>query len=745
MLSMNYSLIQDLYKKKRGQPQGGVSRKMPCGQLESCGTCLWDASGIRTNSSSHMSEESCIWCEDSSACMPHGSECNNILNASSVRWECPDLQCLLARVSFNVYVCEVELVFWVSVILVLFNILYLLWVRAVVQKPWKIPGQGNTARMRWLNLSADIEEDLVSNDDDGPHTMSYNSTFTAELKCPRCTEFRECRGCFLTRLTFLPSLICLTTSASNIISALFFSLRSHFYVPYYIVTNLIGIILFICVGFYTRTIEPALGGKWDPYLLRFAWLLRGRPYAAVFPNHFDPNSTFKKVDEPGPQKRKGTIGSLPQFPSLFYDRVKSPNGVKQESPTGDVKTEAEAEQQQEDKISEESKTELEQLEATTSTQPSQPPQTVQHEREEDLELVQVGNEDLDSESESLGVVWDLDQNFIVAEEVQDMVQIDTAVPLLAANEVDPVVDVVKNLSPLFQVSIISFIKANVLSGENECEERVVWAESPKVFDVICHEQMFLHMMITITSSSALFFLMAHDEELPVTIMVGSIGLIITGCILLIGGLTTIASHLSSCKRVYVMTTHNLITVYSGIWSPTLASTPNADVSCAYTCTYKEFGSQRIVLSWKQQAGVHRRMDAPPFHEFPCIEKLDSLVNKIKRFCPPLSVRNVIGADELLGEWRILMSMVYIVLLLSITTTHYNTVPTNILALFVICSASACCAGFMKGIRHHLTDFESITNFSKKTKSKWHRPRWIAKVFFFSLFFLFFSSNSFTIK
>eukprot|EP01060_Flectonema_neradi_P033347 TRINITY_DN5583_c0_g1_i2.p1 TRINITY_DN5583_c0_g1~~TRINITY_DN5583_c0_g1_i2.p1 ORF type:complete len:753 (+),score=81.38 TRINITY_DN5583_c0_g1_i2:75-2333(+) len=701
---------------------------MPCSELGSCGTCLWDASNIHTSNSSEG--ESCIWCADTSLCLPHGSECLNTLNTSSVRWNCPDLQCLLARVSFNVYVCEVELVFWVSVMLVLLNILYLMWVSAVAQKPWRVPGLGNTARMTWLNLRADIEEDLVSNENDEVQIPPE----AAELKCPRCSEYKECPGCFLTRLTFLPSLISLTTSASNIISALFFSLRSHFYIPYYIVTNLVGIILFVFVAMYVRATEPSLGGQWDPYLLRLAWLLRGRPYPVVFPHHLNLNSTAKH-EEPATQKRKGTIVTLPQFPSLFsnlYDRVKSP--ATRESPVNEnEKTNEKESPEDQDDDTTSVKTVEQKADDAEEAQPSQTEQAGEGEErggeeargEDELELVQVG-EGEESESEESELVWDLDQNFIVAEEVQDMIHIDTAVPLLAVSDSDPVVDIVKNLPPIFQASIISFIKENVRSGENEAEERVVWAESPQVSEVIQHELMFLHMMITITTSSALFFLMAHDGELPVTIMVGGVGLTISGCVLLIGGLVTIATHLASCKRVYVMTTHNLITVYSGIWSPTIASTPNADVSCAYTCTYSEFGSQRTVLSWKQQAGTGRRMDAPPFHQFPCIKRVNSLVNKIKRFCPPLTSRNVVGSDELLGEWRILMSMVYILLLLSITTTHYNTVPANILALFVTCSASACCAGFMKGIRHHLTDFESITNYSKKVKSKWHRPRWRAK-------------------
>ncbi|KAJ9468500.1 hypothetical protein DIPPA_27524 [Diplonema papillatum] len=771
-----------------------------CEVLTACGECLWDASRVE----SHVVGLECLWCLDTSTCVPNGTEvgCEDIVMTDSSRFDCPELQCHLAPISFNVYICDPMVMagFWLNIIILVFCIAYCFWAKTIGERPWALQGLMNLAKHHWASTvedPADIDtqertsfENTVDRFDQTVDSLATDRVFAINLdRCSDCTDKQECGWCTVVRVAFLPVLLSATTCVSTIIATLLFSLKTTFFIPYTLITSAIAVLSFVAFASYVRRVGQS-GLSWDPYYLRLAWILRGRHISAVFKEQGAGADVEEEVFE-----GKGAIRSLPQFPSFFgdlYDKVSSPRGgpkgAKVErgvSPMPPAGADADADDGKNRSNSDaaaagaddpgrsadhsagakdsDGRNNNDSSGANTTTgsnsrgasnnhtsqanissgtrsqsaeirkSPSRPRATSSDSIDPvDLEdsfaspfprLPRSASEQAETE---IGSLWNRDRENIVAQVVQTMVQINDLIPILAESLDDPLIERVRGLDDKFRNKLQAILTDNTLGEEHE-EELIVWCHKPPVLHVLLQEMTFLHSTATAVVVAILFFLSASDEDLSFQNIVGAGNLYAIGAIILTSSLVIIALFFVSSDKVYVLTTHNVITMCNGLSDVHVIVEPNIDVTCGMVCTYTEFGVTQAAFSWRQPRGANRRMAAPISSEFTCLTEtaVEQLVNKVKKFCPPLNGKVWDGwKAELLSEWRLHMALTYGALLLSVTTFHYQTVPADILLLWTLCCASFCIAVFARGMRHHLSTYEFFD--AKQKRSKWQKPRWRTK-------------------
>eukprot|EP01061_Rhynchopus_euleeides_P011008 TRINITY_DN20578_c0_g1_i1.p1 TRINITY_DN20578_c0_g1~~TRINITY_DN20578_c0_g1_i1.p1 ORF type:complete len:782 (+),score=294.35 TRINITY_DN20578_c0_g1_i1:42-2387(+) len=739
-----------------------------CSGLTSCGMCLWDATVVVED---HERDLECHWCITTSTCVPSqtAGSCQNLLFSNETHSVCPELQCHLAPVAFNVYAClsPALVLFWFNVALLVYCILLLLWIRAVGQKPWAVPGLRSTAKRRWEGISLapsapsnDLEEafDHLDDDIDAEYTEVLSTPGSSSKKeCRHCKKGSECGWCTMTRVAFLPLLLTCTTGVTNIVTTLLFSLKPSFYIPYMSATLLLVVITH--VAFFGKFLYPLLKGNasWDPAYIRMAFMLRGRRIDSVFSRHKEGDMSEDEHNDTL-KERKGIVPYLSQFPSFFgglYDMVYGPDanqaedGTPADPPAPPVETPPIAPIGTSSSSVPSCMT-VEVPEVALAAPSAGTPQP------QNLELstssvtlqvpVQTGTNPLGSSRNTpspMGTplggehgaapsrrnsAYALEtrdsRHLIMAENMADMVEAESdGVPLLLESQDDSLARKLQSLDPALRQCLL-----DLLSAEEEVEnERVVWCCVPAFKHLLLHDMMFLHTCATIVLSSILFFSIASDSDLRVYKIIGPTNLHVVGVLAVVIPCLIVAMFVASCQRAYFMTTHNVMTLCKGLWGITAAVQSNQDIGCGLVSRYQEFGVHFSAFSWRQPIGQKRRMPALPLSEFACINNpsdMKTLIQKVRRFCPPFSSSIWKGStQELAQEWRLHMALVYSALLLCCTTFHYTeAVPVNILVLAFVCCASFCVAVFSKGLRHHFTRNTPLD--TSRSKSKWHKPRWV---------------------
>eukprot|EP01059_Diplonema_ambulator_P019187 TRINITY_DN3202_c0_g2_i1.p1 TRINITY_DN3202_c0_g2~~TRINITY_DN3202_c0_g2_i1.p1 ORF type:complete len:700 (+),score=193.07 TRINITY_DN3202_c0_g2_i1:31-2130(+) len=659
-----------------------------CDQLATCGMCLWDASVVEAG---HILDYACQWCLEKGKCVSNATAeaegCTTVLDTvvhNSHRGQCPDLQCHLAPISFNVYVCEGVVIgaFWMNVAILMCCIGFIFWVKTIGQHPWKFQGLTNVARSRWQGMHTDVDDlelGAMQSSTGSRESVEQRSTTTnrQEKSCYACTANQECDWCSTARIAFLPVLISTVTCIANILATILFSLRRNFFEPYTLTTSSIAVFTMLAFVYHISRLN---GPTWDPYYLRLTVLLKGRSVAQVFPIYHQGHIPQEPPEPATP--RRGAIEYLNQFPSFFGELYNRVAGVTepQPQPTGQPDEGAYEKAREKPK--------------STSSQRVETPRTP-----------------LPPECSPIEA----------EEEETPLIRVSEPVLMLVDNRHDPLVSIVKSLEPRLMNKLKSVLEEN----EDDEEEAVVWCYRPSIVDLVMHDVLFFHIMGTVMAGSTLFFLIASDPDLPLTKIVGRTNLYVIGCVVLASACTLVSLFIISCSRVYVLTTHHILTLYYGLWNVTATVQHKSDVKCAMVFTYYECGKKQIVFSWRQPAGPDRRMKAPACAQFPCIKKPEDLIKKLLRFCPPVDDR--VWRDTkgiLLNEWRVYMAFFYGLLLLSITSFHYKTVPTNILILGTVCCGSACVGVFMRGMRYHNASYRPVV--SKAKKSKHRKPLWVPR-------------------
>ena len=746
--------------------------------------CLWDATVVVADGYNDLE---CHWCLSSNECVPSDDIGNcpppGLGLSNESHSICPELQCHLAPIAFNVYACLPSYVtlFWFNVALLIWCIILFLWVRAIGQKPWSVQGLCGTARMRWEGNeitpqanTQDLEEafDHVDEGFDAEYTEVL-STATglsqAKNECRHCKKGRECDWCNMTRIAFLPLLMTATTAISNMFATLLFSLRINFFIPYMCTTLLLGVLSHVV--FYVKFLRPLNKGNsvWDPLYIRLAFMLRGRRIESVFARHREGDSS-EDENAQTLRMRKGSIPYLAQMPSFFgglYDRVSaavatSPtqqdaearealgedvpdaattasDGHSTASPHEANAASSSAAAQADDQVL--CTPPAPQPQASSSSAALRPPIPLRNPLNAAVTagistkppLASAGSMAmLSRRSNSMGFGSNVQlrdsRQAIVEENMQDMTAITSAeVPLLVESENDPLVATMQNMDAVLKARLLQ-----ALSSEEDVEnEKVVWASTPLKKHLIMHDITFLHLCATIVVSSALFFSIASDPQLKVYKIIGAANLHVVGVLAVIIPAVLVALFVRSCDRMYIVTTHNVVTLSKGFVGVNIAVHANQDIRCGLVSRYKEFGMNFAAFSWRQPSGAEkRRMPALPFSEFSCINNgadMKNLLDKVRRFCPPLSGGVWKGStEEMAQEWRLLMALAYGTFLMCCTTFHYtNVVPVHILILTFVCCASFCVAIFSKGLRSHFT-LNTPFDTSRRS-SKWHKPTWQAKV------------------
>eukprot|EP00754_Rhynchopus_humris_P034437 Rhum_TRINITY_DN15766_c0_g1::Rhum_TRINITY_DN15766_c0_g1_i1::g.162069::m.162069 len=786
-----------------------------CNELTACGMCLWDATIVQAE---HEVDLECHWCQTTQRC-ESGIEaltCPQLISGNASHTACPELGCHLAPVSFNVYACRPEVLaaFWVHVSIFAVCMVAVLWVRALSQKPWTVPGLQATARRSWARAavtpsvhgqdSSDLGEalDVEERELQGTYTEVFAGSGAwgegargSTKSCPHCADAEgECGWCRLSRIAFLPVLICTTTVTSNMLVILLFSLRSSFFRLYLLLTAVMtGLCLLWFHYTYVRAATATNRPAWDPYYLRLSLLLRGRAIRAVFARHSGDGGPDD--DEAGAggaaSDRKGSIAYLTQMPSFFGDMYSGLSSMVYGSGFGtpkrgagggdagknaaghhahgagaggsaardhdrpgvweegealppDVTVTARVSLANEDSAATSPSTApgpsssvpaAQQASSSSSTSSSSSSAAASSSsnafarRTEAAGMrphpLRPGNDRMRQSSLGGNLIQD-SRHLVYAEQADRMLRRsgDCGVPLLVEKDDDPLLGVVDGVSPVFQQALLSGLN-NEVGVE---DERVVWCEVPSVRKLLIHDMIFLHICATVMFSSGLFFSLATGPDLKVYKIIGPARLHIVGVLVVIVPLVLLAFHVASCRRVYVMTTHNVVTLYHSCFGVTRCAQPNFDINCGLVSVYEEFGIVLTAFSWRQPGGSRRKMPALPFSQFQCVADVGLLLSKVEAFCPPFSAavwRN--QTEERAMEWRLHMALTYGALLMCCTTFHYtHAVPMKVLALGFLTCFSLTVAVFAKGLRHHFTFNKAVDTASQKKDSIWHQERWQAK-------------------
>jgi hypothetical protein len=262
--------------------------KAVCAQYSRCSECVYDSTSVVMNRRTIVA---CAWCPQTSTCAyDFGNTCpsNRTLTVNN---QCEDMTCSAARVTGNIYLCRIGMMFalFLSIVLILLGGVYGLWYRVIQQAPWRYDNLESALRLLcdthsgpWNASQKAPRPDILSADPAYQITKKEQKRSTYDEWAFGSTV-EERFWTYVKRYAFFPLAISVIAGVLSTFLLFTASIRPYFADMYYALLLLSGYGSLGAMLTYVRLFQPTSASAAPQLWIDLAIFLRGRNIDKAFP------------------------------------------------------------------------------------------------------------------------------------------------------------------------------------------------------------------------------------------------------------------------------------------------------------------------------------------------------------------------------------------------------------------------------------------------------------------------------